>query len=139
MRVLEEAHYLAVTLPLTRETKGLLGRQELQVMRPDAVLVNVGRAAVVQEEALYDHLRSHPEFRAAFDVWWTYPQGGRGRPFTRPFHTLKNFLMTPHVAGHVPGHREALIEAAIENIENYFMGRPLMNRVEQGEFPPETE
>lgn len=137
--LLRRSDYVVICLPLTRRTDGLIGEQELSIMKPGGVLVNVGRARVVQEEPLYERLKANPEFRAAFDVWWRYPAGGKGRPFKLPFHELKNFIMTPHVAGHVPSHRRELTRLAIENIGNYFMGRPLLNRVEGGDLPPQGD
>lgn len=139
-RVLRDSDYVVLCLPLTLETSGLIGSGELETMKESAVLVNVARGDVVQEKALYNHLRSHREFRAASDVWWRYPEGERGRPYTHPFHQLENFIATPHVAGHVPGHRKAMMRLAIENIGNFYMGKPLMNRVaEKDSLPPGME
>ncbi len=129
--VLRESDYLVLCLPLTSRTEGIIGRKELETMKGDSILVNVGRGALVREKDLYEHMLSHPAFRAAFDVWWRYPSSEEGRPFTQPFHELKNFIATPHVAGHVPGHREAMMALAIENIGNFYMGRVLMNRIVQ--------
>jgi glycerate dehydrogenase len=134
--VLRSADYVVITLPLTSRTMDLIGRSELEAMKPEAVLVNVARARIVQEEALYQHLRANPDFRAAFDVWWTYPSGQEGHPFSLPFHELENFIMTPHVAGHVPSHRKEMMRLAIENIGNYFMEKPLMNEVKEDDIPP---
>lgn len=136
-KVLRQADYVVSALPLTEQTVGLLGPKELETMKPDAVLVNVGRGKVVQEEALFDHLKAHPDFRAAFDVWWTYPGASGGRPFTLPLHDLENFLMTPHVAGHGPNHRQAMMRLALENVGNFYKGKPLMNRLTPEDLPPE--
>lgn len=135
--VLPRADYLVLTLPLTQRTLDLMGRAELGAMKPDATLVNVGRGRVIQEEALYDHLEAHPDFRAGIDVWWSYPsESGGARPFRLPFHTLGNFIMTPHVAGHVPNHRAAMMKLAMENIENFFKGKPLINQLTHEDMPP---
>ncbi len=134
--VLRDSDYLVLSLPLTPETSELIGDKELEAMKDSAVLVNVARGNIIQEKALYNHLRSHPGFRAASDVWWRYPQGKEGRPYTHPFHRLENFIATPHVAGHVPGHRKAMMKLAIENIGNFYMGRPLMNLVAQRDSLP---
>ncbi|MEE9236710.1 MAG: 2-hydroxyacid dehydrogenase [Thermoplasmata archaeon] len=136
--LLRNVDYLVICLPLTGSTEGLIGQEELQAMKQAAVLVNVGRARVVQEEALYRHLKANPHFRGAFDVWWTYPSGEMGRPFNLPFHELRNFIMTPHVGGNVSGHRKEMMRFAIENIGNYFMDKPLSNRIEEEDFPPEA-
>ncbi len=134
-QVLRDSDFVVLCLSLNRRTKGLIGSEELDLMKPDAILVNVGRAGVVQEEALFQHLRATPTFRAAFDVWWTYPKGGNGRPFYLPFHEQENFLTTPHVAGHVPGHRTDCMRFAVENIANYFSGRPLVSPLKPEDVP----
>ena len=69
--VLAVADIVVVALPLTRETRGLIGARQLSGMKPDAILINVARAAILDEDALYDHLARHPGFRPA----WT--SGGR--------------------------------------------------------------
>jgi phosphoglycerate dehydrogenase-like enzyme len=69
--VLREADVLVLSLPLTRATRALVGERELQLMKPDAAIVNVARGAVVEETALYEHLRSNPEFGAGIDTWWS--------------------------------------------------------------------
>ncbi len=137
-RLLRKADFLVICLPLTKSTEGLIGKEELEAMKRDAVLVNVGRARVVQEGALFEHLKANPAFRAAFDVWWTYPKGLEGRLFSLPFHELENFVMTPHVADRVPGHRKKMMGLAIKNIGNFFMGKPLLNRVKEEDFPPRS-
>lgn len=134
--VLTQADFIVVCLPLTKHTEGLIGRDELKMMKPNAILVNVGRARVVDESALYEHLKSNPSFRAAFDVWWQYPSCTTGYPFSQPFHELDNFVMTPHVADHVAKHRKDMMRFAIENIGNYFIARPLLNRVGVDDEPP---
>ncbi len=108
--------------PLTRSTRGSLGSELLAAMRPDAVYVNVGRAATVDEEALYRHLRDHPEFRAALDVWWD-EDFARGTVTSRfPFTDLPNFLGTPHSAGLGPGVDNSVLATALENLARHFRG-----------------
>jgi phosphoglycerate dehydrogenase-like enzyme len=115
--------------PLTKLTAGTIGPAELDAMRPDAVFVNVGRAGTVNEEALFLHLRAHPSFRAATDVWWAedYALGTISPRF--PFAELPNFFGTPHCAGGGAGARSADARAlsfAIENLARFFReGRPL--------------
>src|SRR3989441_546520 len=73
--VLTRADYLAVTLPLTPETRGLLGERELRAMKPTTVLVNISRAEIVDEDALYEALVERRIRGAALDVWYRYPSG----------------------------------------------------------------
>lgn len=106
--------------PLTHRTAGTIDATALAHMRPDAVFVDVGRAGTVDEAALYEHLRAHPDFRAAFDVWWDedYSKGTFTTRF--PFATLPNFFGTPHSAGAVAGAEERALRFALENLARYF-------------------
>jgi len=128
------ADALVITLPLTRETRGLVDRRVLQGMKETAILVNVARGKIIVEDDLYEHLRAHPRFRAALDVWWTYPKGDVGRPFHRPFHELPNVVMTPHVAFAVPGQRRRAMEAALENVLRFLRGETPRNLVDRAEY-----
>jgi phosphoglycerate dehydrogenase-like enzyme len=101
--LLPRADVLLVTLPLTEETRGLLGQDELELLPPGAILVNVGRAAVADEAALYAALRSGKLRAAGLDVWYQYPSDVASRSDTRPssypFEDLENVVMSPHRAG----------------------------------------
>ncbi len=108
--------------PLTRATKGSIDAGALAVMRPDAAFVNVGRARTVDEGALYEHLRTHPGFRAATDVWWDEDFAGGALRSRFPFPELPNFLGTPHVAGIGAAARDHAESAALENLVRFFRG-----------------
>src|SRR5947199_165047 len=114
--------------------KALAGSTFLRAMKPDAVLVNIARGKVVVEDDLFDHLRTHPAFRAALDVWWTYPDTKRGRPFRRPFHELPNVLMTPHAANAIPTQRREAMESAIDNVLRFLRGETPRNVVDPEEY-----
>ena len=115
--VLKQADFVVVTLPLTSETRGLLGERQLQLMKPTAMLVNVARAEIVDEDALYDALSRKVIGGAALDVWYRYPSGPEPfLPSRRPFHELGNVLMTPHVAGWTEGTLDARARLIAENI-----------------------
>jgi len=132
--VLPRADFVVLALPLTRETRGLVDSTFLRAMKPDAVLVNIARGKVVVEDDLFDHLRTHPAFRAALDVWWTYPDTKRGRPFRRPFHELPNVLMTPHAANAIPTQRREAMESAIDNVLRFLRGETPRNVVDPEEY-----
>ncbi len=120
--------------PLTRSTRGTIGAGELSAMRPNAIYVNVGRAATADEEALYQHLVAHPEFRAAFDPWWEedFAHGTFGSRF--PFVDLPNFVGTPHSAGFGPATERYSLERALMNVARYFRGEPPRYIVDRREY-----
>jgi phosphoglycerate dehydrogenase-like enzyme len=128
--VLRRADYLAVTLSLNEETRGLLGARELGLMKPTARLVNVARAEIVDEDALYRALADRRIAGAALDVWYRYPkEPGPTLPARRPFHELDNVLMTPHVSGWTEGMLEARATLIAENIRRAARGEPPLNLV----------
>jgi phosphoglycerate dehydrogenase-like enzyme len=128
--VLARADYLAVTVPLGPQTRHLIGARELAAMKPTAVVVNVSRAEIVDEDALYEALVERRIAAAALDVWYRYPAApGATRPSRRPFHELPNVLMTPHVSGWTDGMMDARAKVIAENIERTARGEPPMNLI----------
>ena len=103
-RCLPESDALIICLPLTPATERLLGARELALLPAHAVLVNVSRAAVVDEAALYQALRDQRLLAAALDVWYQEPQRdadlSRCPPAHYPFEALDNVVMSPHRAAH---------------------------------------
>jgi phosphoglycerate dehydrogenase-like enzyme len=97
--VLHQADFLVITLSLSSETRGLLDERRLRLMQPSAYLINVARAEIVDELALYQALVTGGIAGAALDVWYRYPTTpGMALPATQPFHELGNLIMTPHVS-----------------------------------------
>lgn len=133
-RLLPRADYVILALPLTTRTTGLVDRRFLAAMKEDAVLVNVARGKIVVEDDLFEHLRTHPRFRAALDVWWVYPSGTKGQPFHRPFHELPNVVMTPHNANAIPGQRRWAMEAAVDNVLRFLRGDTPLHVVDVAEY-----
>ncbi|HSL50287.1 MAG TPA: 2-hydroxyacid dehydrogenase [Candidatus Deferrimicrobiaceae bacterium] len=128
--VLGRADYLAVTLALTPDTRGLIDARRLRLMKPTAILINVARGEVVDEDALYLALRDGTIAGAALDVWYRYPAGGPSTlPGHRPFHTLSNVLMTPHVSGWTEGMMDARAGVIAENIHRIARGDPPLNLI----------
>ena len=102
--VLRMSDYLAVTLSLSPATRNLIDGRRLRLMKPSAFLINVARAEIFDEAALYDALSSGRIAGAALDVWYRYPTSSEPTlPATLPFHTLGNVMMTPHVSGWTEG------------------------------------
>lgn len=132
--VLRRADYLAITLSLTAATRGLLGERELGLMKPTAVLVNVSRAEIIDEDALYRALSRKSITGAALDVWYRYPSGaGPTSPARQPFHELPNVLMTPHVSGWTEGMLAARAAVIAENIQRVARGEPPVNLIARAE------
>jgi phosphoglycerate dehydrogenase-like enzyme len=128
--VLRRADYLAVTLSLSEQTRGLIGARELALLKPTARLINVARAEIVDEDALYRVLADGRIAGAALDVWYRYPkEPGPTLPARRPFHELANVLMTPHVSGWTEGMLEARARLIAENIERTARGEPPLNLI----------
>jgi phosphoglycerate dehydrogenase-like enzyme len=128
--VLAHADFLAITLPLTDDTRGLIGARELATMKPTAALINVARAAIVDEAALYRALRDGRIAGAALDVWYRYPTvAGPVAPAQQPFHELPNVLMTPHVSRWTDGTLEARATLIAENIGRVSRGEPPLNLI----------
>lgn len=92
--VMSTSDIVSVHVPLMPETEGLIGAHEIGLMKPDAYLINAGRAAIVQEEPLMNALRSHRIAGAGFDVFYQEPL-----PKDSELFEFDNVTMTPHIAG----------------------------------------
>jgi phosphoglycerate dehydrogenase-like enzyme len=128
--VLRSADYLAITVSLSDSTCDLIGERQLGLMKPTAFLINVARAEVIDEEALYRALASRRIAGAALDVWYRYPTApGPTRPANQPFHELDNVLMTPHISGWTEGMSRARSKLIAENIARTAAGMPPLNLI----------
>jgi phosphoglycerate dehydrogenase-like enzyme len=128
--LLERSDIVVVSAPLTAATTGLIGAAELARMRPHAILVNVGRGPVVDEQALYEALRDNVIGGAALDVWYRYPDGTTtAAPATFPFHELPNVLMTPHSSGLTRQTFRGRAADIAANVHRLAAGEPLHNVV----------
>jgi phosphoglycerate dehydrogenase-like enzyme len=120
---------VVVSLPLTDSTQGLVDASAIAAMRPDAVLVNVGRGAVIEEKALYDALLARRIGGAVIDTWYQYPTPTQTEcaPSQYDFAALDNVLMTPHMSGWTAGTVRRRQETLAENIGRLSRGEPLIN------------
>jgi len=102
-QLLQASDFISIHVPLTDETRNLIGETELEMMKPNAVLINTSRGGIVDEDALYNGLRSGKPAMAAFDVLKEEP------PRERRLMELDNFIITPHIS--------PFTKEAIENAE----------------------
>ena len=131
--VLRRSDYLVITLPATPATRGLIGERELRTMKRTAMLVNVARAEIVDERALFRALADRTIAAAAIDVWYRYPTtSGATLPAREPFHELPNVLMTPHLSGWTEGMLDARATLIAENIARVTRGEPPLNLIAPG-------
>jgi phosphoglycerate dehydrogenase-like enzyme len=143
--LLPRADILVVSTPLTPETEGIIGSEQLQALPNKAILVNVARAQIVQEEALFEALRSGKLHSAGIDVWYRYPRAEAGSvpsyfgappsaldtpPSDYPFHELENLVMSPHRGGAAAGTETRRVEHLAKLIHAASSGIPVPNRVD---------
>lgn len=127
-----EADFVVCSLPLAEKTRGLVGPAAFAAMKPSAVLINVGRGPVIDEDALYDALVSRRIAGAVIDTWYVYPRPGQTSPVPpgrRPFQTLDNLTLTPHMSGWTEGMVARRRQTIAANINAIAHGGALINRV----------
>ncbi len=121
--ILGKCDILIISLPLIKKTENLIGRVELEMMKPEAILINAARAQIINEEALYNHLKAHPGFSAGIDAWWVEPFSEGGFRMDYPFTSLANVIGSPHNSALVPGSLMEGIRKAVENINLFIEGK----------------
>jgi len=124
--VLPQADFVVLTLPLTRDTRGMIGAEELMRMKPSAYLVNVGRGAIVDEQALARALREGWIAGAGLDVFEQEPL-----PPHSPLWEMQNVTITAHYSGSSPKYNERAMEIFLDNLQRYLVGQPLRNVVDK--------
>ncbi|MEM7407075.1 MAG: NAD(P)-dependent oxidoreductase [Pseudomonadota bacterium] len=136
--MLENADYVLLTPPLTAATRHLADAAFFAHMRSSAVVINVARGGVIEEQALYDALAGHAIGGAIIDTWYEYPTDGvqPRRPGNLPFHELDNILMTPHASGWSAGLMERRFTAVARNLEAWRSGRAMANVLKAPGAPP---
>ena len=116
--LLANSDVVSIHCPLTPETKGLLNKQSLRLMKPSAFLINTSRGPIIVDEDLADALNTGVIAGAAIDVLSVEPP-----PFDNPLFKAKNCLITPHISWATKDSRSRLLTMTIENIEAFLNGR----------------
>lgn len=134
--VLRVSDVVALCLPLSKATKGLIGKDELALMKPDAILINTARGAIIDEEALYFHVKNNPIFLVGIDTWWEEPL--RGGPFRMRYPFLElpnvNVLGSPHNSALDSHVIEVAARQAAENIKHFLKGEKVMGVVRREDY-----
>lgn len=124
--LLSQSDFVVLALPLTDETRGLIGREALAAMKPTAWLINIARGALVDEGALIEALREGRIGGACLDVFAEEPL-----PEDSPLWDMPNVIITPHNSWSSPHIEEREIELFLENLRRYVAGEPLRNVVDK--------
>jgi len=125
-RVLPKADFVVVTTPLTPETRNLLSRARLDLLKPDASVVNIGRSPVIDYEALREKLAKGEIAGAVLDVFQPEPL-----PADSPFWDTPNLIALPHVSCDDPRYIEHLFDFWFDNLKRLLTGRKLVNVVDR--------
>ncbi|HOQ51796.1 MAG TPA: 2-hydroxyacid dehydrogenase [Candidatus Atribacteria bacterium] len=133
-KVLKESDIIVIALPLTRKTRNLIGERELHLMKENAILINVSRGEIVEERALYEHLKGHPHFMAGIDAWWSEPFRQGKFEVHYPFWDLSNFIGSPHNSGVVEGAMEEAMKYAASNVKNYLDGKKVRGVINREDY-----
>jgi phosphoglycerate dehydrogenase-like enzyme len=124
--VLPQADYILLCTPVTPSTTGIINRERLAKMRPDAYLLNVGRGPLVDEAALLEALQNRRIGGAALDVFEEEPL-----PPESPFWSLDNLLITPHIAAVTDKLWDRHYHLIVENLTRFLEARPLLYEVDK--------
>jgi len=137
--MLGQCDFVLLALPLTDETQNIINARRISRMKPTAVIINVARGALIDEEALYTACRDRQIGGAIIDTWYRYPASNseRCQPSRFPFHQLDNVIMTPHASAwtdRLAPRRNRLIA---ENLDRLARNEPLINVVRKASAPPQ--
>lgn len=124
-RVLPRADFVVVTTPLTPETRNLLSRERLDLLKPEAGLINISRSPVVDYDALREKLAQGSLAGAVLDVFQPEPL-----PPDSPFWDTPNLIALPHVSCDDPRYIHHLFDTWFANFERFLKGKPLRNRID---------
>jgi len=124
LEMISRCDYVVVAAPLTPDTRGMIGAAEFDAMKPEAVIINLGRGPVIDEAAMVNALTKGQIKGAALDVFDKEPL-----PDGHPFYKLENVLLSPHCADHTPDWLDQAMRFFVEQFDRYRTGVPLKNVV----------
>jgi phosphoglycerate dehydrogenase-like enzyme len=125
-RALPKADFVIVTTPLTESTRGLISRERLDLLKPGAGFVNIGRSPIVDYAALTEKLDKGEIGGAVLDVFDQEPL-----PPDSPLWTTRNLVITPHITCDDPRYIDQLFDIWFANLERYMAGKKLKNIVDR--------
>jgi phosphoglycerate dehydrogenase-like enzyme len=131
--MLPQCDVVVIAAGLGPETNRVIDAHRLGLMKPTTFLINIGRAGIVDEAALYAALKDNQIGGAAIDVWWQYPTSAEPnrRGSRLPFHELPNVIMTPHCSSATDGARDRRFRTVAGNLDGYVRGGTPTNIVLQ--------
>lgn len=118
-KLLRESDVISLHIPLTNESRGLIGAKEFTMMKPSAILINTARGAVVDEAALIDALKSKRIAGAGLDVYAVEPL-----PENHPLRSMENAVLSPHVSVMVQEAADLCMQMAADNVVAFYKGTP---------------
>jgi phosphoglycerate dehydrogenase-like enzyme len=125
-KLLARADFVVLCVPLTGETRGMIGVDEFRLMKETAYLINVARGPLVREDTLLEALRHRWIAGAGLDVFETEPL-----PPDHPFYDLDNVIISPHVAGVTPHYWERMAKLFVDNFQKFLAGEELPTKVDK--------
>ncbi len=126
IEMISRCDYIVVSAPLTQETRGMIGEAEFAAMKPEAVIINLGRGPVINEQAMIRALAEKRIKGAGLDVFDHEPL-----PAGHPFYGLENVLLSPHCADHTPDWLERAMQFFVDQFERFRKHEPLLNIVDK--------
>ncbi len=132
--ILRESDFILLAIALNRKTKNMIGKNELEMMKPDAVLINIARGELIDEKSLYYHLKTHPDFKAGIEAWWIEPFNHPKFEVHFPFFELDNFLGSPHNSYLTEGIHLKALGSALDNILRFAHGEKPRNIQERKDY-----